>query len=103
MSDDSNMKVYQCNNFITDKIDKELNEGKYDHVVTRFPPEPNGYLHIGHLQKLVCLNFGLAKQYQERDGTRCHLRLDDTNPEVEDTEYVRSIQEDIRWLGFDWK
>lgn len=101
MSDDSNMKIYQFNNFITDKIDKELNEGKYDHVVTRFPPEPNGYLHIGHA-KAVCLNFGLAKQYQERDGTRCHLRLDDTNPEVEDTEYVESIQEDIRWLGFDW-
>lgn len=66
-------------------------------VVTRFPPEPNGYLHLGHA-KSICLNFGLVKEY----GGRCHLRMDDTNPTKEDVEYVESIQEDVRWLGFDW-
>ena len=67
-------------------------------VVTRFPPEPNGYLHIGHA-KSICLNFGIAS---ENAGGRCHLRFDDTNPTAEDTEYVDSIQEDVHWLGFDW-
>ena len=84
-------------NFITDIIDKDLRRGKHDSVVTRWPPEPNGYLHIGHA-KSICLNFGLALDYR---GVR-NLRFDDTNPTTEDVEYVESIQRDIRWLGFDW-
>ena len=79
---------------VTDDIANGKNGGK---VVTRFPPEPNGYLHIGHA-KSICLNFGIAKEF----GGVCHLRFDDTNPEKEDTEYVESIMEDVRWLGFDW-
>jgi glutaminyl-tRNA synthetase len=85
-------------NFITDLIDADLESGKYDgRVVTRFPPEPNGFLHIGHA-KSICLNFGLARDY----GGKCHLRFDDTNPTTEDVRYVESIQRDIKWLGFDW-
>jgi glutaminyl-tRNA synthetase len=84
-------------NFIRNIIDADLSSGKHTKIVTRFPPEPNGYLHIGHA-KSICLNFGLAKDYQ---GT-CHLRFDDTNPTKEENEYVNSIQEDIKWLGFDW-
>lgn len=84
-------------NFITDIIDEDLKEGRTDHVVTRFPPEPNGYLHIGHA-KSICLNFGLARDYK---GT-CNLRFDDTNPEKEDMEYINSIQNDVKWLGFKW-
>ena len=85
-------------NFIETIIDSDLETGKFDgRVHTRFPPEPNGYLHIGHA-KSICLNFGLAEQF---DG-RCNLRFDDTNPVKEDTEYVESIQEDVRWLGFTW-
>jgi glutaminyl-tRNA synthetase len=84
--------------FIRAIIDQDNRSGKWGgQVVTRFPPEPNGYLHIGHA-KSICLNFGLAKEY----GGRCHLRMDDTNPTKEDVEYVESIQEDVRWLGFDW-
>ena len=85
-------------NFIEEFIEADLREGKCPHVHTRFPPEPNGYLHIGHA-KSICLNFGLARKY----GGRCNLRFDDTNPEKEDVEYVDSIMEDVRWLGFDWE
>jgi glutaminyl-tRNA synthetase len=85
-------------NFIRDIIDADRTAGKNQgRVMTRFPPEPNGYLHIGHA-KSICLNFGLAADYQ---GV-CNLRFDDTNPETEEEEYVRSIKEDVRWLGFDW-
>lgn len=86
------------NNFLKQIIEKDLEAKKYTTIVTRFPPEPNGYLHLGHA-KSICLNFGLAKEYQGR----CHLRFDDTNPETEDVEYVESIQNDVKWLGFDWK
>ncbi|MCX7923795.1 MAG: glutamine--tRNA ligase/YqeY domain fusion protein [Clostridia bacterium] len=90
-------KLYS--NFIQDFIDKDLEDNKYGgRVHTRFPPEPNGYLHIGHA-KSICLNFGLAAQ----NRGLCNLRFDDTNPSKEDTEYVDSIQEDVRWLGFDWE
>jgi len=87
------------NNFIYEIIDNDLREGKNGgRLVTRFPPEPNGYLHIGHA-KSICLNFGAAAKTP--DG-HCNLRFDDTNPEAEDVEYVDSIREDVRWLGFDW-
>ncbi|MDP3667477.1 MAG: glutamine--tRNA ligase/YqeY domain fusion protein [Sediminibacterium sp.] len=84
-------------NFIEEIIEADLQNGKYASIITRFPPEPNGYLHIGHA-KSICLNFGLAKKY----GGKTNLRFDDTNPVTEDTEYVESIKEDIRWLGFEW-
>jgi len=87
----------ESRDFIREIIDEDLASGKHAGTVTRFPPEPNGYLHIGHA-KSICLNFGIAKEY----GGRCHLRFDDTNPAKEETEYVESIKEDIRWLGFDW-
>jgi glutaminyl-tRNA synthetase len=88
-----------ASNFIREIIEADNQSGKYGgRVVTRFPPEPNGYLHIGHA-KSICLNFGLALEF---NGT-CHLRFDDTNPTTEDVEYVESIQRDVRWLGFDWK
>ena len=83
--------------FVHEIIESELESGKVKGVVTRFPPEPNGYLHIGHA-KSICLNFGTAKKY----GGRCHLRFDDTNPTKEEQEFIDSIMEDIRWLGFDW-
>ncbi|MGY4383296.1 glutaminyl-tRNA synthetase [Pedobacter sp. UYP24] len=85
-------------NFIEEIIENDLNTGKYNTLITRFPPEPNGYLHIGHA-KAICLNFGLTKKY----GGYTNLRFDDTNPVTEKTEYVDSQQEDIKWLGFQWK
>ncbi len=84
-------------NFIQQVIDEDLASGKVSRVITRFPPEPNGYLHIGHA-KSICLNFGLAAQY----GGACNLRFDDTNPEKEEDEFVRAIIEDVQWLGFQW-
>jgi glutaminyl-tRNA synthetase len=84
-------------NFIREIIDEHLKTGRFNKVITRFPPEPNGYLHIGHA-KSICLNFSLAKDY----NGKCNLRFDDTNPEKEEEEYVKSIKEDIKWLGFDW-
>ena len=92
----------EISNFIRAKIDADNAAGKFTRaglpsVITRFPPEPNGYLHIGHA-KSICLNFGMAQAY----GGRCHLRFDDTNPEKESVEYVNSIQETVQWLGFNW-
>ena len=86
-------------NFIKHIIAEDIQNGKNDgRVHTRFPPEPNGYLHIGHA-KSICLNFGLAKEY----GGLCNLRFDDTDPAKEEVEYVESIRQDVRWLGFDWE
>lgn len=85
-------------NFIEEIIEEDLKNGKYKSIVTRFPPEPNGYLHMGHATS-ICLNFGLTKKYPGYTN----LRFDDTNPSTEETEYVESIKEDIKWLGFDWK
>ena len=85
--------------FIEQIIIDDLGEGKNGgRVHTRFPPEPNGYLHIGHA-KAICLDFGMAEKY----GGKCNLRFDDTNPVKEEVEYIESIKEDIRWLGFDWE
>ena len=84
-------------NFIEKIIQDDLASGKHDNIQTRFPPEPNGYLHIGHA-KAICVNFGLAQQF----GGQCNLRFDDTNPEKEEDEYVQAIQSDVKWLGFDW-
>lgn len=85
-------------NFIRQIIDKDINEGLHTKIQTRFPPEPNGYLHIGHA-KSICLNFGVAEDYQGQ----CNLRFDDTNPEKEDIDYVNAIQQDVSWLGFKWE
>src|SRR5882724_7969787 len=84
--------------FIREMIVADIRGGKHNgRVVTRFPPEPNGYLHIGHA-KSICLNFGIAQEF----GGRCHLRMDDTNPVKEEMEYIESIKYDVKWLGFDW-
>jgi len=83
--------------FVREIVAEDLRSGKHQTVVTRFPPEPNGYLHIGHA-KSICLNFGIAKEF----GGRCHLRFDDTNPTKEEQEYIDAIETDVRWLGFDW-
>ena len=93
----SQPEVQMGPNFIRNIIDEDLASGKHQTVITRFPPEPNGYLHIGHA-KSICLNFGLAGHYRGR----CHLRFDDTNPVKEEQEYIDAIKEDVRWLGFDW-
>ena len=84
-------------NFIEEIVENDLSSGKYEKIITRFPPEPNGYLHIGHA-KSICLNFGLAQKY----NGNTNLRFDDTNPVTEETEYVDSIKEDVKWLGFNW-
>src|ERR1700747_1959878 len=83
--------------FIRDIVTKHVHEGKYPQIHTRFPPEPNGYLHIGHA-KSICLNFGIAREF----GGVCNLRMDDTNPTKEDVEYVDSITEDVQWLISAW-
>ena len=88
----------KMSNFIHDFIDEDLKNGVNSRVQTRFPPEPNGYLHIGHA-KAICIDFATAEKY----GGICILRLDDTNPSKEDVEYVDSIMEDIKWLGFKWE
>ncbi|MGB4599603.1 MAG: glutamate--tRNA ligase family protein, partial [Trichlorobacter sp.] len=84
-------------NFLRTIVSDDLASGKHQTVVTRFPPEPNGYLHIGHA-KSICLNFGLARDF----GGVCHLRFDDTNPVKEEAEFIDSIKQSVRWLGFDW-
>ena len=86
-----------ASDFIRDRIRADLQSGKVAQVVTRFPPEPNGYLHVGHA-KAITLSFSVAKEF----GGRCNLRMDDTNPAKEDQEYVDAIKEDVRWLGFQW-
>src|ERR1044071_8415148 len=83
--------------FIRDIVEKHVAEGRYPQIHTRFPPEPNGYLHIGHA-KSICLNFGIARDF----GGVCNLRFDDTNPSKEDIEYVEAIKADVQWLGFEW-
>jgi len=85
-------------NFLEQQIKQDLSEDKYSRIVTRFPPEPNGYLHIGHA-KSICINFGLAESF----GGVCHLRFDDTNPAKEDQEYIDAIMRDVKWLGFSWE
>jgi len=91
------MSEEAATNFIREIAAEDIRTGKHKEVVTRFPPEPNGYLHVGHA-KSICLNFGLPREF----GGRCHLRFDDTNPLKEEQEYIDSIKEDVRWLGFDW-
>ncbi|MBQ3165890.1 MAG: glutamine--tRNA ligase, partial [Clostridia bacterium] len=92
------MEELTATNFIEEIINDELSSGKVSSVQTRFPPEPNGYLHIGHAKSL-CINFGTAEKY----GGKCNLFFDDTNPSKEKTEYVEAIKKDIEWLGFNWK
>ncbi len=89
--------------FIRQKIADDLAQDRYDRVVTRFPPEPNGYLHIGHA-KSICLNFGIARHASNNasQSAACHLRFDDTNPVKEEQHYIDAIKRDVRWLGFDW-
>ena len=94
MEQDNNKSLDFIRTIITEDMANNKNEGR---VATRFPPEPNGYLHIGHA-KSICLNFGVAEEF----GGTCNLRFDDTNPTKEDTEYVESIMDDVRWLGFSW-
>jgi len=97
MTDTETPEGEATRDFIRDAIRADLAAGRHKTVVTRFPPEPNGYLHIGHA-KSICLNFGIATEF----GGRCHLRFDDTNPTKEEQEYLDAIQKDVHWLGFDW-
>ena len=97
MSSNTPVSTAPVSNFIRTIIDNDLASGKHKSIITRFPPVPNGYLHVGHA-KSICLNFGLAKDYEGK----CNLRFDDTNPEKESEEYAQSIQDDVRWLGFQW-
>ena len=97
MASEDGIRNSSGKDFIREIIIEDLKSGKVKEVVTRFPPEPNGYLHIGHA-KSICLNFGIAVEF----GGRCHLRFDDTNPVKEDVEYIESIKRDVKWLGFDW-
>src|SRR6186997_2521425 len=98
MSVPASSRAHERRDFIRDIITADNASGKHGgRVATRFPPEPNGYLHIGHA-KAICTDFGLAKEF----GGTCNLRFDDTNPTTEDVEYVEAIQGDIRWLGFEW-
>ncbi|MFT7677570.1 MAG: glutaminyl-tRNA synthetase [Planctomycetota bacterium] len=97
-SGDAASEPTQSRNFIEVEIDADLKDGNYPHVHTRFPPEPNGFLHIGHA-KAICTDFGLAAQY----GGKCNLRFDDTNPAAEEAAFVEAIKQDIQWLGFDWE
>ena len=90
--------ITEASNFIKNIIEEDLASGKHKSIITRFPPEPNGYLHVGHA-KAICINFGLAETF----AGQCNLRFDDTNPEKENDEYVRSIQDDVKWLGFEWQ
>ncbi len=96
MSTNNNNTVNESLNFLEEIIAADLASGKFNSILTRFPPEPNGYLHIGHA-KSICLNFGLALKY----GGKTNLRFDDTNPVTEETEYVDGIIDDVRWLGFE--
>lgn len=89
--------VEKAANFLRPIVQADLDSGKHAQIVTRFPPEPNGYLHIGHA-KSICLNFGLAEEF----GGQCNLRFDDTNPAKEDQEYIDAIKADVEWLGFKW-
>ena len=88
---------HNSSNFIKNIINDDLESGKHNHIITRFPPEPNGYLHIGHAKSII-LNFGVADEF----NGKTNLRFDDTNPLKEDIEYVNSIKEDVKWLGYDW-
>src|SRR5262245_17798531 len=98
MSTQEQAKTDSGGNFIREQIAADQQNARFEgRVATRFPPEPNGYLHIGHA-KAICIDFGLAQEF----GGTCNLRFDDTNPTTEDVEYVDAIQEDIRWLGFSW-
>lgn len=94
---DAEATASKSNNFVAKIVQEDLDSGKVTKVVTRFPPEPNGYLHVGHA-KSICLNFGLAEQFQGE----CNLRFDDTNPEKESQEYIDAIKADVSWLGYQW-